>query len=697
MKLVDTRRSKPGGVIGRYSWTLGFYWVLWVALALLGCAEGEVSTGGEDLLEESGRCGDNIIQTSLGEDCDDGNLTSGDGCSSECQAEAVSHEIVCDDNKDDDRDGKVDCSDPDCSLSSACVSTGESSCVNGEDDDEDGDTDCQDDDCTGRACGDMGQVCKNAQCVCHTGHEHEVVCDDVQDDDCDGKVDCFDEDCADFEDCIGTESNCTDGIDNEDDGDTDCEDSDCAGQLCGNYGVVCQGGACVCPNGETESDCDDDVDNDCDGAIDCFDDECTGDTACINTETSCVDGVDNDGDGDTDCADTDCANQTCGENGYICYELACACPGGQLESACSDNQDNDCDAMVDCNDPDCSSHISCIESDCNDGQDNDGDGDADCEDSDCNGLSCGAAGRICSGGSCICPGGNTETACSDLTDNDCDQLVDCNDDDCADLPACNPNGNCTKDLSLLCGWYHDGDTSSMTSELTSYGCASSLSETGGEYIYEFVATTDISVNLALTGASQDLDLFVMKDEGNGNPDCNADESCYFSGTSSSGEETVSFTAEAGGFYYFAVDGAGGASDSYQLEVSCTGGSSCLGAAIVGCGFDEEWNNSGGGSTNNVTSYGSCFSSSETGPEYSYIFIPDVSGTANVTMVSDVDLDVFVLPFNGAVCDSSQCMASDASSGDAEFSFAVTAGEAYFVVVDGYSGATGDYLIEITCN
>ncbi|MFH2009057.1 MAG: MopE-related protein, partial [bacterium] len=71
-----------------------------------------------------------------------------------------------------------------------------------------------------------------------------------------------------------------------------------------------------------------------------------------------------------------------------------------------------------------------------DGVDNDNDGSTDCADSDCMGLSCGANGRVCSGGVCTCPGGSSETQCQDGQDNDCDGAVDCADSDCSANPAC---------------------------------------------------------------------------------------------------------------------------------------------------------------------------------------------------------------------------------------------------------------------
>jgi hypothetical protein len=59
---------------------------------------------------------------------------------------------------------------------------------------------------------------------------------------------------------------------------------------------------------------------------------------------------------------------------------------------------------------------------------------------DCSGQSCGTGnGRICSAGSCICPGGAVEMAsihCADGLDNDCDGLTDCADADCAPAASC---------------------------------------------------------------------------------------------------------------------------------------------------------------------------------------------------------------------------------------------------------------------
>ncbi len=150
--------------------------------------------------------------------------------------------ILCDNGKDDDGDGDVDCKDPGCMCSEDCS--------NGEDDDADGLTDCADPDC-----------------------DCQEDCDNGRDDDGDGFVDC-----ADVDDCECVED-CSNGEDDDGDGLVDCADvDDCA---CGED----------CSNGR---------DDDGDGLVDCADPECE----CGDGDELCGNGTDDDGDGLIDCEDT---------------------------------------------------------------------------------------------------------------------------------------------------------------------------------------------------------------------------------------------------------------------------------------------------------------------------------------------------------------------------------------------------------
>jgi hypothetical protein len=90
---------------------------------------------------------------------------------------------ICDDGKDNDGDGKIDCMDSDCDNNANCsLPSTETNCSNNADDDGDGWTDCADPDCDGAS------ICTPS-----------------------------------------SEANCSDGIDNDGDGMTDCADIDCSG------------------------------------------------------------------------------------------------------------------------------------------------------------------------------------------------------------------------------------------------------------------------------------------------------------------------------------------------------------------------------------------------------------------------------------------------------------------------------------
>ncbi|MBD3311224.1 MAG: hypothetical protein GF349_01850 [Candidatus Magasanikbacteria bacterium] len=102
---------------------------------------------------------------------------------------------------------------------------------------------------------------------------------------------------------------------------------------------------------------------------------------------------------------------------------------------CADNLDNDLDGNIDCADNDCSADVDCqpdIEI-CNNLEDDDFDGDVDCDDSDCV-------------GSQFCEEVVVDVEiCDDNLDNDNDGAIDCADSDCecqepeSEIPECSDN------------------------------------------------------------------------------------------------------------------------------------------------------------------------------------------------------------------------------------------------------------------
>ncbi len=130
-------------------------------------------------------------------DCVDDRQCTSDRCvSGKCEhymqtACSENEEISCSDGKDNNKDGKIDCADPDCAGFASCK---ESICFDGTDNDKDGKIDCRDSDCSVEAtCGE--------------------ICDNGINDDGDSNVDCNDRrDCADHPSCQGQAQSCNSDV-----------------------------------------------------------------------------------------------------------------------------------------------------------------------------------------------------------------------------------------------------------------------------------------------------------------------------------------------------------------------------------------------------------------------------------------------------------------------------------------------------
>ena len=112
---------------------------------------------------------------------------------------------------------------------------------------------------------------------------------------------------------------------------------------------------------------------------------------------------------------------------------------------------------------------------------------------------------------------------------------------------------------------------------------------------------------------------------------------------------------------------------------------------------DSWNNGGQGSTNAVLTY-SCFDAQWDGPEYTYTYVAEESGTHTVTLSGfQGDLDLFVLDGAGQ-CSGDNCIAFSGNppDNDEQLTFHATAGATYFVVIDGFAGSQSDFDIRIEC-
>ncbi|MEZ4240653.1 MAG: hypothetical protein R3F59_31780 [Myxococcota bacterium] len=240
-------------------------------------------------------------------------------------------EAACGDGLDDDRDGRIDCIDPDCAAEAACapacpdrVAVGFPTTVTGS--------------TVGRPDEERGPCDSSADDGEATEAPDESISFTAPWDGTYGFATV--RPATDFDSllvarfgCGGPLAGCDDtwshggeslGLDLRA-GDTVVVSVDGYGGRAGSYEL-----AIFVPNAYEA--CGDGYDDDLDGAVDCADDDCFYEASCAE---DCANGVDDNADGDVDCADRHCIDAAgCAED-------------------CANGVDDDGDGLVDCTDPGC--------------------------------------------------------------------------------------------------------------------------------------------------------------------------------------------------------------------------------------------------------------------------------------------------------------------------------------------------------
>ena len=130
--------------------------------------------------------------------------------------------------------------------------------------------------------------------------------------------------------------------------------------------------------------------------------------------------------------------------------------------------------------------------------------------------------------------------------------------------------------------------------------------------------------------------------------------------------------------------------SCVLTTTCS--PTCSPTAALVCGENQAGQNDGEGSTQVFASYG-CNDYLYTGPEVAYSISVEKPTYVTVTLEDESDnTDVLVLNSQDGGCFSESCIAS----GLKDAVFLAQANTSYFVVVDGYEGAIGNYTLNTHC-
>ncbi len=282
---------------------------------------------------------------------------------------------------------------------------------------------------------------------------------------------------------------------------------------------------------------------------------------------------------------------------------------------------------------------------CNNGTDDDRDGLTDCDDPDCSAdPSCGGQPEVCNNGA----------------DDDRDGLTDCDDVDCNGDPACSTSSG------EICDNGTDDDSNWLCDCLDIFSCAI-------ECLFYPSSETNCS-----DGQDEDHDCAVdcSDDDCANDPACGGQPEVCDNGTDDDG------------------DGAVDCDDSdCQGDPACP---LCQPDATATCG--DSFQGDTGAARSSFERYGSCADYDYSGPDVVVLFSRDTDGDATVILRPEsADLDLIVAPASGSDCDLSQCVASyETGSSPEGILIHARANEQYYIIIDGYEGASGTYTLEFQC-
>ncbi|HCP46431.1 MAG TPA: hypothetical protein DIU15_10330, partial [Deltaproteobacteria bacterium] len=287
------------------------------------------------------------------------------------------------------------------------------------------------------------------------------------------------------------------------------------------------------------------------------------------------------------------------------------------------------------------------------------------------------------------------------------------DDDSAssdDDSASSDDDSTTSPVSCVDDALESNDTASEAWNVVP-GSYAGLVSCEDDYDYFAIALNDgdsITVSLVFDDAEGDLDLALIGPTGD----------LVSSSLSVTDDESVGpITVDITGSYIIAVntfaDGGTVPGNGYTMSivVNTPAGSddtdstddvdtsdddagTCTSVAGVTCGVSMSSNTGYSFATSLIDSY-SCSTWDASGPEMVFSFVAQTTGnvTAGLTNVpAGQDLDVYVMEESDGSCLADECIAF----GNTSATFSAVAGETYYISVDGYLGASGDFTLELSC-
>lgn len=253
---------------------------------------------------------------------------------------------------------------------------------------------------------------------------------------------------------------------------------------------------------------------------------------------------------------------------------------------------------------------------------------------------------------------------------------------------------CAEAIPIQCGDFLAQETTvGAGNQIDNYpGCLSQAFKGPDRvYVFDKKMAGDLQIGLEILTPDIDLDLFLLS----GN--C-SEVSCIAASTTNnkkSNNEGIILEDAPLGTYYIVVDAQfADVAGRFRLEVNC-GYLYCGNDIEVNCGVPFAYNNSfGEDDVSLYTCSPNVYNVENNGPEVVHYFTTTTAGMVDISLTGlSANLELFLL----GACDRGACLQYSQNPGTSnEIISTYLEPGTYYVVVDGYNGATSDYNLLVNC-